>query len=52
MTTVKISGECVCNQDGSCTVTVRPEEGAQCGCANLSLTMHCDEGCCSDKRCC
>jgi hypothetical protein len=52
MTSINYSGECVRNEDGSCTLTLSPQQGSDCGCANVSITVKCDEGCCSDKRCC
>ena len=52
MTGIKLSGECVRNDDGSCTITVRPEKGSECGCANLSLTVNCDCKNGSDSNCC
>ena len=52
MSKVNLTGECVRNDDGGCTLSIRPVAGADCGCANLSITVNCDENCCSGGSCC
>ncbi|MCB1187703.1 hypothetical protein KDL29_11110 [bacterium] len=52
MKNVNLSGECVDNGDGSCTLNIRPVEGSSCGCATVSITLHCGESCCSGSDCC
>ncbi len=52
MAKVILSGECIRNDDGSCTITVQPVEGSSCDCANLSIRVNCKDDCCSDSGCC
>lgn len=52
MSKINLIGECVRNEEGSCTLTVSPEQGSVCGCASFSMTVKCDENSCSDKCCC
>lgn len=46
-----ITGECTCNEDGSCTVELHSADGS-CDCVDgMSITLKCGPGCCGTDCC-